>query len=120
MGHIIEQISENAARYTESGFVRTRYDYIGDKLLITIEDTGAGIETKKQKNLFERFNTPTNHNSTGLGMPICMELAQQMGGSIYLNSAPGKGTTVWIVIPCKASLVEKKLLTNEDGNGQIL
>ena len=49
-----------------------------------------------------------------------MELAQQMGGSIYLNSAHGKGTTVWIVIPCMASLVEKKLLTNEDGNGQIL
>ncbi len=120
VGHIIEQMSENAARYTESGFVRTRYDYIGDKLLITIEDTGAGIETKKQKNLFERFNTPTNHNSTGLGMPICMELAQQMGGAIYMNSAPGKGTTVWIVLPCKASLVEKKLLTNEDGNGQIL
>ena len=120
LGHIIEQTSENAARYTESGFVRTRYDYIGDKLVITIDDTGAGIDTKKQEHIFERFNTQTNHSGTGLGMPICMELAQQMGGAIYMNTAPGKGTTVWIVIPCKASLVEKKMLTNEDGNGQIL
>ena len=40
------------------------------------------------------------------------ELAQQMGGAIYLNSAKGKGTTVWIVIPCKVLQVEKKLLSN--------
>lgn len=120
VGHIIEQTSENAARYTESGYVRTRYDYIGDKLVITIDDTGAGIDTKKQKHLFERFNTHTNQSGTGLGMPICMELAQQMGGAIHVNSAPGRGTTVWIVIPCKATLIEKKMLTNEDGNGQIL
>jgi chemotaxis protein histidine kinase CheA len=43
-----------------------------------------------------------------------------MGGAIHVNSAPGRGTTVWIVIPCKATLIEKKMLTNEDGNGQIL
>ena len=39
------------------------------------------------------------------------ELAQQMGGSIYVNSATGKGTTVWIVIPCKAIQTDKKLST---------
>jgi signal transduction histidine kinase len=41
-----------------------------------------------------------------------VELAQQMGGAIYVNSAEGKGTTVWILIPCKATLVEKKLISN--------
>jgi len=112
VGHIIEQVAEYAAQYTETGIVRGRYDYIGDKLLITIEDTGIGLDASQQSNLFERFGNTVGGNSTGLGLPICKELAAQMGGSIYVNSAVGKGTTVWIVIPCKATLIEKKLLSN--------
>ncbi len=112
VGHIVEQIAENAARYTDSGMVKARYDYIGENLLITIADTGRGIDSAHQKDVFERFSMFSDSNGTGLGLPICKELAQQMGGAIYLNSAKGKGTTVWIVIPCKVLQVEKKLLSN--------
>lgn len=112
VGHIIEQIAENAARYTTSGIVRTRYDYIGDRLLIAIDDTGVGIDSDKQQHLFERFCSSGEGSGTGLGLPICKELAQQMGGAIYINSAAGQGTTVWIVMPCQATLIEKKLITN--------
>lgn len=111
VGKIIGQVAENAARYTEQGFVRARYDHIGDQLLISIEDTGCGISAEQQQMMFERFGASFSGNSTGLGMPICKELAQQMGGSIYVNSAPEKGTTVWIIIPCKAIQTEKKLST---------
>ena len=111
IGHIIEQVAENAARYTDSGMVKARYDYIGDRLLITIADSGRGIDIQQQKRLFERFSSPGN-NGTGLGLPICRELAHQMGGDVYLNSAPGKGTTVWILIPCEAIQIEKKQLSN--------
>jgi signal transduction histidine kinase len=111
IGHIIEQVAENAARYTDSGMVKARYDYIGDRLLITIADSGCGIDSQQQKRLFERFSSPGN-NGTGLGLPICRELAHQMGGDVYLNSAPGKGTTVWILIPCEAIQIEKKQLSN--------
>ena len=45
---------------------------------------------------------------TGLGLPICYELAAQLGGTIEVNSERGKGTTVWIIIPCEASVVEHK------------
>ena len=112
VGHIIEQIAENAAHYTEQGTVKARFDYIGDRLLITIDDTGKGISPEARKTMFERFSSSMGSNSTGLGLPICVELAQQMGGAIYVNSAEGKGTTVWILIPCKATLVEKKLISN--------
>jgi signal transduction histidine kinase len=108
VGHIIEQVAANAARFTDSGTVRARYDYIGGKLLITIDDTGSGISEDQQKSVFERFSTSGNENGTGLGLPICKELAEQMGGSIYINSAVGKGTTVWISLPCEATLIEKK------------
>ena len=108
VGHIIEQVAANAARFTDSGTVRARYDYIGGKLLITIDDTGSGISEDQQKSVFERFSTSGNENGTGLGLPICKELAEQMGGSIFINSAVGKGTTVWISLPCEATLIEKK------------
>jgi signal transduction histidine kinase len=51
------------------------------------------------------------NNSTGLGLPICKELATQMGGDIIVNSAEGCGTTIWVVIPCQATLIEKKPIT---------
>ena len=109
VGHIIEQVAENAARYTDSGMVKARYDYIGDHLLITIADSGRGIDSAQQSRLFERFSAPGN-NGTGLGLPICQELAHQMDGNIYINSASGKGTTVWITIPCQAIQIDKKQL----------
>ena len=112
VGRIIEKVAENAALFTKHGTVKARYDYIGDKLLITIDDTGSGTDTSLQKSMFERFGHTAGGNSTGLGLPICKELAQQMGGSIHVNTAAGKGTTVWIIIPCKATLIEKKLLSN--------
>ena len=108
VGHIIEQIAECAARFTDSGKVRARYDYIGDKLLITIEDTGSGIDTERQQNMFERFSLKKDRSGTGLGLAICKELARQMGGDIHVNSALDRGTTVWIVIPCVATVIEKR------------
>ena len=107
VGHIIEKVVESAARHTESGLVRARYDYIGDRLLITVDDSGQGFSTESQKAMFERFGS-TDGSGTDLGLPICLELVQQMNGAINVNSAPGKGTTVWIEIPCKATLVEKR------------
>ena len=112
VGKIIEQVADNAARFTSSGTIRARYDYIGDKLLITVDDTGTGIDTEKQGRLFDRFCGSGDGQGTGLGLAISKELVTQMGGSIYVNSAAGRGTTVWIVVPCKATQIEKKLLSN--------
>ena len=107
VGHIIEKVVESAARHTESGLVRARYDYIGDRLLITVDDSGQGFSTESQKAMFERFGS-TDGSGTDLSLPICLELVHQMNGAINVNSAPGKGTTVWIEIPCKATIVEKR------------
>ena len=47
-------------------------------------------------------------NGDGLGLPICKELADQMGATIRINSVPDKGTTVWISIPCSVGEMERK------------
>ena len=108
VGRIIEQIANNAANYTAKGRVSARYDYIIDKLIITIDDTGPGISAERQRSIFERFSDSSDSNSTKLGLPICKELAEQMGGAVYMNSALGSGTTMWIIIPCQATVIEKR------------
>lgn len=108
MGRIIEQVTANAAEHTLKGMVRARYDYIGDKLLIAIEDTGIGMSKKTLSQAYERFASNAT-SGTGLGLPICKELVEQLGGSIDISSEKGKGTTVWITMPCQIiSIIRKK------------
>ena len=107
LGIVIDQIITNACQHTTQGFVRTRIDYIGDRLIIAVDDTGEGIEEKFLPTLFERFATGANTGS-GLGLSICYELMQQMGGSINIKSTYGKGTTVWVTLPCKTSEIVRK------------
>lgn len=109
VGRIIQQVLENAVKYTDTGYVRARYEYIGGRLIISVNDTGKGIPNDALSHIFERFNTDQNSNhGTGLGLPICKELASQLGGTIDINSEVGKGTTVWITIPCDATTIEHK------------
>ena len=104
---ILDQIILNAYQYTHKGSVHARIDYIGDRLIIAVEDTGEGIEEELLPTIFERFSTGANSGS-GLGLSICHELIQQMSGTINIKSIVGKGTTVWFSIPCKATEVVRK------------
>ena len=109
LGRVIMLVIENATENTNYGTIRARYEYIGGKLVIAITDTGTGIPADKLEHIFERFNTTTGQNQkTGLGLPICKELVTQMGGTIDISSEVGKGTSVWISIPCEASVIEHK------------
>ena len=109
LGRIIEQLLHNAVQHTDRGRVRLRYEYIGGRLVVGVDDTGDGISQEVLDHVFERFNTPSGKsNSTGLGLPICRELAALMGGNIDISSEPGKGTTVWVTIPCEAKSVVRK------------
>ena len=108
INNILDQLILNACQHTHKGSVHARLDYIGDRLVIAVEDTGEGIEEEILPTVFERFATGANIGS-GLGLSICNELIQQMGGSINIKSEVGKGTTVWFSIPCKMTeMVRKK------------
>ena len=103
---VIDKIITNAVQHTTKGMVEVRYDYMGDQLLISVEDTGSGIPKKAVKHIFERFVTGAN-TGAGLGLSICHELIEYMGGKIQLKSEEGKGTTVWITLPCKLIEMER-------------
>ena len=103
---VIDKIITNAVQHTTKGMVEVRYDYMGDQLLISVEDTGSGIPKETVEHIFERFVTSTN-TGAGLGLSICHELIEYMGGKIQLKSEEGKGTTVWITLPCKLIEMER-------------
>lgn len=104
-------ILNNAYQYTPGGgrvslrLTELPLDKEGYALYQTeIEDTGAGISEEFLPHLFEAFarERDTTHGKVagaGLGMPIAKRLAEQMGGSVSVESEAGKGTRVTLLIP---------------------
>jgi two-component system, sensor histidine kinase and response regulator len=102
---ILVNLTENAIKFTEKGeiLIRTELQESDpDKLRIRffVTDTGIGIPYDRQKAIFERFvqadgSTTRKFGGTGLGLTISKQLAEMMGGSIGVESKPGKGSTFW-------------------------
>ena len=107
IGIVLEKILTNAVQHTTQGTVLVHYDYLGDQLAVSVEDTGRGIPEDQIKDIFERFVTDASSNGAGLGLSICRELVQHMGGKINLTSTLGRGTNVWFTIPCKLIEMER-------------
>ena len=108
---ILNNILSNAFKYTSKGTVRLSVsaeaagiDADTDKLIISVSDTGQGMTKEQVDMLFDeysRFNTEANRSTegTGLGMSITRNLIQLMGGQIFVESEPGKGSTFTVHLP---------------------
>jgi signal transduction histidine kinase len=107
---IIQRACLGAAYYTKQGTIHTRYEYWHGELLISVEDTGVGLDADALNGIFERFERNFNKTKqrTGLDLPIIQALAHMLGGDVELQSEKNKGTTAHITIPCEAIQVEKK------------
>lgn len=107
---VISKLCSNASNYTTEGSIRAKYEYRHGELSIAIEDTGRGLKKEVLPHVFDRFNRDesSEQGGTGLDLPIVKELVEQMGGSIELQSEEGKGSSVYIIIPCEMSSMVKK------------
>ena len=70
----------------------------GHETRVTVKDNGPGIPPDKLKNVFEPFFT-TKPGGTGLGLPIAQRIVAEHGGRLVIESAPGAGTTVTVILP---------------------
>ena len=89
--------------------VKARYDYIGRRLIISIDDTGEGIPAAQLEKI--KLEKPGGaHTTKGLGLAITKELISQMEGTLEIVSEEGSGTIVYITIPCHASVIKRNKL----------
>jgi signal transduction histidine kinase len=89
--------------------VKARYDYIGRRLIISIDDTGEGIPAAQLEKI-KQEKPGGAHTTKGLGLAITKELISQMEGTLEIISEEGLGTTVYITIPCHASVIKRNKL----------
>lgn len=104
----IFNLVSNAAKFTHDGTIsvtmrRNAYED-GERVSITVSDTGIGIDKEDQKNLFNNFTQANNsisakYGGTGLGLSLSRRLCQLMGGDLTFKSAKGKGSTFTIDVP---------------------
>lgn len=102
---IMNNLVSNAAKFTESGYIEYGVrPHDGNMLLFYVADTGIGIPLDKQKLIFESFqqadnSTTRKYGGTGLGLTITKNLVELIGGSIWIESEPGRGSTFYFTIP---------------------
>ncbi len=102
---VIYNLGENAVKYNvESGNVLISVAKEENSAVLTVNDSGIGIAPEHQSRIFERFYRVDKSHSkasggTGLGLSIVKHAVQRHGGKIELESEPGKGTTIRVILP---------------------
>ena len=107
---IIQRLCSLSCMLTSHGTINASYEYHRGELTIHLEDTGIGFAAQVLPHIFEHFtrNIRGGLIGSGLDLPIVQLLVKQMGGNIEIQSDYNQGTSIWVSIPCTASVIEKK------------
>ena len=110
---ILNNFVSNAIKFTAQGYVEIEAELIehrgaADVVRFRVTDSGIGIGREAQRELFKPFtqvgsDTSRRFGGTGLGLSICRRLADLMGGTITVESAPGSGTAVSLTLPMQVA-----------------
>ena len=105
MEQIILNLCSNAIKFTSpGGRVEVGCEDRGDRVAVTVTDTGVGIPADQTERIFEAFvqlgrGLTSQHEGTGLGLAISRDLARAMGGNLTVRSEVGKGSVFTLTLP---------------------
>ena len=100
---ILTNLIKNALKFTQKGYIILGCELTDGKLKFSISDTGCGIRKEDQELIFERFRQADlkigrGHEGSGLGLAICQGYVEKLGGQIWVDSEPEKGSTFYFTI----------------------
>lgn len=103
---VLINLVDNALKFTEEGYVEVRFNRNNGSFILSVKDTGIGIPREHIHRIGERFYRVDRARSrqlggTGLGLAIVKHLIRAHGWELNIESEPGKGTDIKIIIPDK-------------------
>jgi PAS domain S-box-containing protein len=106
---IVRNLVGNALKFTAEGSVSASLVIEGDRVVLRVADTGIGIHPDDQETVFEMFrqadgSDTRQHGGTGLGLYLVRRFAAQLGGTVQLDSAPGRGSVFTVTLPRHAPI----------------
>ena len=109
---ILLNLLSNAVKYNRvGGTVAVSCETIGDRLRLSVADTGAGIRPEDVGRLFQPFERlgadRTEVEGSGIGLALSRRLAEAMGGTLDVESSVGQGSTFWVELPLVEGPVER-------------
>lgn len=105
VSQIVDNLLSNAVKFTDEGSVELLAHLVGNRVEVSVIDTGPGIEPGDLPLLFKPFFTQSAgspsrmHDGIGLGLPISRHLAEALGGTIRVASEPGHGSRFTVSLP---------------------
>jgi CheY-like chemotaxis protein len=101
---VVINLISNAIKFTDAGKVTLKAALNNGELVVSVIDSGSGIKPEDQPLVFEKFkqvgDTMTDKpQGTGLGLPICKEIVEHLGGRLWLESEIGVGSTFMFSLP---------------------
>ncbi len=124
---IFTNLIDNALKFTEKGFIEFGYtlnkDLQNPSIVFYVKDTGIGLSENNQKIIFSRFTKLENNKTklyrgAGLGLSICKNLVEILGGKIWVESEENRGATLNFTIPFDYSKVIEKTLQPKKSKSQ--
>lgn len=109
ISQVLHNLVGNAVKFTESGEVRVSAMRAGDRLQVTVHDTGIGIPHGKFDAIFQSFeqvdaSIERQYGGTGLGLSITKQLVELHGGRIWVESEVGRGSCFHFTLPVSSDL----------------
>jgi PAS domain S-box-containing protein len=112
---IVLNLLSNAFKFTFEGEIKVSLCLHGERVELSVSDTGAGIPAAELSHIFERFHRvrgtdSRTHEGTGIGLSLVQELAKIHGGGVQVRSVEGQGATFTVTIPSGHAHLPKERL----------